>query len=131
MKLSPRKEPFRMSLGKRGEIVAANFLAQNGYKILEQNYRCEIGEIDVIAEKDGRILFVEVKTRSSEHYGLPQESVHEIKQRKISRSAEWYLKEKRFETKPVGFEVIAVQWKEGGDPEIRLISNAFSFDQEL
>ena len=125
MKLSPRKEPFRMSLGKRGEAVAANYLLKNGYKILEQNYRCKIGEIDVVAEKAGRILFVEVKTRSSEQYGLPQEAVHETKQQKILRAAEWYLKEHRWEEKPVGFEVIAVQWREGHDPEISCIPNAF------
>lgn len=131
MKLSPRKEPFKRTLGQRGEALAADYLLKNGYRILEQNYRCEIGEIDIIAEKSGRTLFVEVKTRSSDHYGLPQESVHETKQQKILRSAEWYLKEKRIQDKPVGFEVVAVQWRAVGDPEIRLISNAFNQDPKL
>lgn len=130
MRLRPRKEPFRLSLGKRGEIVAAESLRQKGYRILERNYRCKIGEIDIVAEKDGRLLFIEIKTRRSDHYGLPQEAVHPIKQKKILRTAEWYLKEHKATDRPVGFEVIAVQWHDDRAPEVRCIPNAFNKDRE-
>ena len=130
MKFRPQKGPFRLSLGKRGEMAAAHYLTQNGYKILEQNYRCKIGEIDVIALKNGRIVFIEVKTRLSSHYGLPQEAVHAVKQQKILRAAEWYLKEKKAADRPVGFEVIAIRWHEDRDPEIRCIPNAFNVERE-
>ena len=130
MRLRPRKESFRFSLGKRGEIVAAEYLCQEGYRILERNYRCKIGEIDVVAEKNGRILFIEIKTRRSDHYGLAQEAVHLIKQKKILRTAEWYLKEHKMADRPVGFEVIAVQWHDDRVPEVRCIPNAFNQNRE-
>ena len=114
-----------MSLGKLGENAAAGYLRQKGYRILEQNYRCKIGEIDIVAEKSGRILFIEIKTRRSDHYGAPEESVHTLKQKKILRAAEWYLKEHKATDRPVGFEVISVLWHDGRNPEIRYIPNAF------
>lgn len=131
MKLSPRKEPFRFSFGKRGEVIAAQYLHQQGYRILEQNFRCKIGEIDVVAEKEGRILFIEVKTRRSDHFGLPEEAVHSIKQKKITRAAEWYLKQHKMTDRPVGFEVLAIDWPSDQEPVIRCIPNAFSLDREL
>jgi putative endonuclease len=131
MRLKPLQTPFQLSLGKRGEMAAADHLRKNGYKILEQNYRCEIGEIDIIAKKEGRLLFIEVKTRKSDHFGVPEESVHTIKQQKIFRTAEWYLKQNKAEDKPVGFEVVAVDWYEDRDPGIRCIPNAFHQNKEL
>jgi putative endonuclease len=125
MNLSPRKEPFVYGLGKRGETAAADYLSRHGYKILERNYRCKIGEIDIVAEKDGRLLFIEIKTRSSDHFGLPEESVHAVKQKKILRTAEWYLKDHDAMDKPVGFEVLAVQWHQDREAEIRCIPQAF------
>ena len=129
MRLHPQKTPFTWSLGKRGERAAEEYLHRQGYKILERNYRCKIGEIDLIAEKDGRICFVEVKTRRSSHYGPPEESVHLLKQKKIARAAEWYLKANRAMDHAVSFEVAAVDWCEGQEPTIRVIRDAFRLDE--
>lgn len=128
MRIRPRKTPFAMSLGERGEIIAWEFLMKQGYQILEKNYRCKIGEADVVARKNGRLVFVEVKTRSSGHFGRPEEAVHAVKQRKIVKVAQWYQKEKKLEDAPVAFEVVAVEWTNGESPRIRLIENAFQLD---
>ena len=130
MNYSPRGKPFRMTLGDRGEIIAANFLIEKGYRIAEKNYRCRLGEVDLIAEKAGRLVFFEVKTRANRHFGRHEESVHLAKQRKIVRLAQWYLKEKRITGARAGFGVVAVTWRGSGDPDIRLIDDAFSADEE-
>ncbi len=133
MKLSPRKEAFRFGLGDRGEVQAWAFLTKRGYKIIEKNYRCKIGEIDVICKKDGRIVFVEVKTRQSSRFGSPAEAVSKQKQNKIARLAEWYLKDKKLTDSKAGFAVVAVEWSGAAEPSIRLIENAFlqeSIDNE-
>ncbi|MBI3312727.1 MAG: YraN family protein [Candidatus Omnitrophica bacterium] len=117
--------PFQVSLGGRGEMVGTAYLAQKGYKILETNYRCPLGEIDVVAAKGERIVFVEIKTRSGEKFGRPEESVHGFKQRKLTQLAQWYLKDKKLLNQPAGFAVLAITWKEKDSPQIRLIENAF------
>ena len=128
MKLKPNPQPFRYALGDRGEVAASAYLKKQGYKILEKNYRCKMGEIDLIAEKNGRLSFVEIKARSSDHFGKPEESVHAVKQRKLVQLAQWYLKSHpEWASKPVGFDVIAVTWDGGdGKPAIRHIPNAFT-----
>jgi putative endonuclease len=128
-KFKSQPKPFHLSLGERGEMVAWNFLARAGYKILEKNYRCKIGEMDVVAEKNGRISFIEIKTRSDLFFGLPEESVHPAKQRKLVQLAKWYLKDKRIENVPVSFEVLAIVWKGKEEPQIRLIENAFDVEE--
>jgi putative endonuclease len=107
-------------------MAARAYLTAQGYKILEKNYRVPIGEIDAVCEKAGRIVFVEVKTRSGERFGAPEESVHAFKQRKLLRLAEWYLKDKRLGDVSVSFAVVAVVMGPGTPvPKIRLIENAF------
>lgn len=128
MKLSPKDTPFRVTLGERGEMVACGHLREQGYRILETNYRCRIGEIDVVAQKNGRLVFVEIKTRAQDAFGAPEESVGWAKQRKIIRLAEWYLKDKKQTDVSVSFAVLAVRWNGTQDPEIRLIENAFAVE---
>ena len=130
MKFAPRNTPFRVTLGERGEMVACQYLVKHGYRILEKNYRCTIGEIDVVAAKDGRLVFVEIKTRSQKVFGRPEESVGWTKQKKIIRIAEWYLKDKKQTDAPVSFAVLAIDWNGTQDPEIRLIENAFTTERE-
>ena len=77
--------------GDRGEALVAQYLRKNGYRILAHSYRCRFGEIDLVAEKDDVISFVEVKLRSSTAHGLPREFVTYSKQRKLRRTAECYL----------------------------------------
>ena len=125
MRLTPHPAPFRISLGDRGETAACDFLKKKGYEILEKNYRCKLGEIDVIARRSERLAFIEIKTRTSDRLGLPQEAVDLRKQEKILKIAEWYLKEKKIERAPLAFDVVAVLWKEGQAPEMSLITDAF------
>lgn len=81
----------KKSFGNIGENMAAELLEADGYRILDRNYRCKFGEIDIIAEKNDVICFVEVKTRSSYNYGRPCESVNYEKKKHIRRTAANYL----------------------------------------
>ncbi len=131
MRLRPNPAPFRFSLGERGETAACAFLQGRGYEILEKNYKCRIGEIDMIARRKGRLAFIEVKTRSSSQRGMPEEAVDRRKQEKIFKLAEWYLKEKKLGPVPLAFDVVAVLWDQKDTPEIRLIADAFERTDEL
>jgi len=104
--------------GKKSEKKAANFLKKNGYSILAMNYRCKFGEIDIIAEKDDLLVFVEVKARTSAKYGMGYESVTAAKQEKLLKTAYVYMAEKG--ERPAQFDVISID----GD-EISHIPNAF------
>ncbi|MCX8015284.1 MAG: YraN family protein, partial [candidate division WOR-3 bacterium] len=77
-------------LGQAGEKIAIKYLKKQGYKILAQNYRCPIGEIDIIAQDKEAIVFVEVKTRQSDYLTKPFESVGQKKQEKLRSLAEYY-----------------------------------------
>ncbi len=79
------------TIGNFGENEAEKFLRKNGYKILERNYETKLGEIDIIAQKDDYICFIEVKTRSNENYGTPRDAVNYHKQKKIISVAKYYM----------------------------------------
>jgi putative endonuclease len=111
-------------LGQFGENVACDYLENNGYKILERNFRSVIGEIDIIA-KDGEVLvFIEVKTKSNFDFGLPQEMVTNKKQHKLIKVAYSYLKEKSLENIPWRIDVVAITKDKDGRNSIELIKNA-------
>ena len=95
-------------LGIRGEDAAAAYLEHAGYTIVARNWSCRSGEIDVIALDGGTIVFAEVKTRSSERMGTPEEAVDERKQSRLARLARRYLWINGIEDVPVRFDVIAV-----------------------
>jgi len=78
-------------IGALGEELAAKHLAAKGYRVLDRNWRWRQGEIDLVAEKDGEIVFVEVKARRSHAFGTPEEAVTRAKQRKLIRTAYAYL----------------------------------------
>ena len=84
-------EKYRQSIGKQGEIKAKNYLKRRGYQILECNYRTKAGEIDLIAKEKDCLVFVEVKTRTTEEYGTPAEAVSFYKQQHMVKSAQYYL----------------------------------------
>lgn len=94
--------------GTGGEILAVNFLKKKKYKILETNFSNHVGEIDIIAEKDGVIVFVEVKRRQTLQYGRPIEAVDTRKQNKIRKVAEIYLMLKNKTLADVRFDVIEI-----------------------
>ena len=91
MNTLPYKRP---SLGDWGEKIAANYLMKQGYEILDRNYKTKLGELDIVAKEGDIIVFVEVKTRSSRSFGLPQEAVNFKKQNKIMRMALQYLRDR-------------------------------------
>ncbi|MCI7003684.1 MAG: YraN family protein [Clostridia bacterium] len=94
--------------GDIGENKAVKYLTDKGYEILETNYKNKLGEIDIIAKDDTRIVFVEVKARATAKYGYPREAVNEYKQRKIRMVAESYLKSKRLLNSYIRFDVIEI-----------------------
>ena len=105
-------------IGSRYEEYAAAFLAKQGLSIIERNYRCKAGEIDIVA-RDGRTyVFCEVKYRRTAISGDPAEAVDSHKQRKIFLAASWYLKERRLpEDTPCRFDVLALQDSSSGNCE--------------
>jgi len=82
----------RQKFGEQSESIAVSYLKKHGYKIIEQNYRTKLGEIDIVAREKGTIAFIEVKSRKSKNFGSPKWAVTPKKQRKISMVALWYLK---------------------------------------
>jgi putative endonuclease len=118
------KDRGRIETGRRGEDLAVDYLKQRGYRIIERNYRCPFGEIDIVALHGEVVVFIEVKTRRSERFGDPQQSVTLEKQKRISRISLDYLQKKRLYPCSARFDVVAVRML-GKGPEIELIPNAF------
>lgn len=118
------------SLGGIGESIAVTFLKGQGFKIVQCNYRCVCGEVDIIA-RDGRtIVFVEVKCRKNEIYGPPQLAVTPFKQRQISKAALVWLSKKKLFDADARFDVVAIQLREHDVPMIEHIRNAFDLAYE-
>ena len=114
----------RISLGKRGEGIAISYLKSLKYKIIERNYKCKFGEIDIIA-KDKKILtFIEVKTRSSLDYGHPFHGIKKRKQHQISKVALNYINKKNLNNTEARFDVVAIRISPEGET-VELIKNAF------
>jgi len=116
----------RINLGKLGENYAFERLKKMGYRILHQNYRCPIGELDMIAEQDGSLVFIEVRTKSSNRYGTPDESITRKKQEKLRQIAMVYLSNQRLYGKTCRFDVVCVEVdREGKCEKIEVIKQAF------
>ena len=112
------------SKGKIGEDVAANFLKENGYEILEQNYYFNHGEIDIVAKEGNVLVFVEVKSRRTTTFGEPEESVTPKKQELLRRTAEGYVIEKNIEDMNCRFDVVSVVMK-NGKAECKVLKDCF------
>ncbi|MBU5615253.1 YraN family protein [Geomonas azotofigens] len=113
------------SVGGTGESIAATYLKGQGFKIVECNFRCTCGEIDIVA-RDGRtIVFVEVKCRKNDNYGPPQLAVTPFKQRQISKAALVWLSRKKLYDAEARFDVVAIVLHEHDLPDIDHIRNAF------
>lgn len=110
--------------GKKGEDIAVACLQKKGYRIIERNYRCLYGEIDIIAMDAGEIIFVEVKSRKSDQFGSPEEAVGIIKQRKISKAALTYLQEQGLADHNARFDIVTVRFMPQGN-RVKIIKGAF------
>lgn len=109
--------------GKRGELVAKDYLLENGYSIINTNYRNKIGEIDIIAKRDHILIFVEVKTRTSRNYGYPYEAVNRKKQEKIVYCSLLYIQQNKLTNYQLRYDIIEVYLT--NKVEINHIDNAF------
>lgn len=116
----------RRALGRKGEVAARTYLERRGVHILVTNYTCAAGEIDLIGQEREALLFIEVKTRTSEAFGPPQLAVHQRKQQQIVRAAQWFLAERRLPEIACRFDVLAVTFpNEGEAPRIQWVRDAF------
>jgi len=117
---------LNQAVGAIGEQTAADYLVKQGYRILERNFRSRGGEVDIVAkDRQGCIAFVEVKTRRSLAYGLPQLAVTPRKQHQISKGALAWLSKNRLHNCAARFDVIAVLLQDGAAPTVEHIPNAF------
>lgn len=113
----------KRAIGSAMEEKAADFLKKEGYHILKRNYRCKVGEIDLIVTDGRYLIFVEVKFRKNTALGTPQEAVTCYKQRKISKTAAWYLTENGLDVyTPCRFDIVAIEGE-----HISHMKDAFSF----
>ena len=101
----------RHILGKLGEKIAERYLQENNYKIIEKNFECRQGEIDIIARQKDQIVFVEVKTRTNRKYGNPIEAVTNLKLKHIMRTIKYYLYIKKLENQFITIDVIEIYEK--------------------
>jgi putative endonuclease len=112
------------AVGKAGEEAAVQYLCQQGYQILERNYRCRFGEIDLIARDGQTLAFIEVKTRRSQRFGPPAAAVTIEKQRHLIKASQVYLHQKRKADEICRFDVLTIEVNSQASC-IELIKDAF------
>jgi putative endonuclease len=121
-----RQPWWRRWFGTRGERAAARYLRQSGFRLLRRNYRCRLGEIDVIALEGDTVVFVEVRSTERSDAGRPAASVNSSKQAQVSKLALHFLSTHRLLNQRIRFDVIAVRWPRAEKlPEIHHFRNAF------
>lgn len=125
---APSATDPRKQRGDKGEEAAAQHLKRNGLKVLVRQYRCKMGEIDLVAREQDVLVFVEVKTRSSEEYGDPAHAVTPEKQRHISRVALDYLRRLHNPEIPVRFDIVEV-FPQGDTARCNHIRDAFGLSE--
>lgn len=119
----------RRDTGIRGEKLAGEFLKKRGYRILETNYRCPQGEIDIIARHKDYLVFIEVRTKRSREYGSPEESITPAKKDRVRAVAFHYLQAHSNLPELWRIDVVAVELNQQGEPSrIELIENAIGDD---
>lgn len=114
----------RQIFGAEGERIAERYLSKKGYRVVERNYRCPMGEVDLILLDRRVIVFVEVKIRRHERFGIPLESVHPRKQRKMIKTALWFLSQHNLHNRDARFDVVGIAFG-AREPVVEHIENAF------
>jgi putative endonuclease len=131
VKRSDRKpaSPKTAETGKGGERLAVRALKRAGYRVLATNWRARGGELDIVAEQGGTIVFVEVKTRSSDSFAPPELAVNSSKRRKIARAAWRFLERNAATDRDCRFDIVSiVNEPQGRRPKVEIIPNAFQVD---
>ena len=114
---------YKQLLGAKGERLALQFLRQKGYSIIRRNFSCPFGEIDIIARQGKATVFIEVKTRTSCNFGLPQEVIGAEKIKHLLRSAQFYIKRYAHSDGEFRFDIVSIIL--GERTQIDLIKNVF------
>jgi putative endonuclease len=127
---APRR-PMHLRRGSLGEEAAREHLEAQGYRILTRNYRCRDGEIDLVADDYGVLVFVEVKTRSSSAYGPPRDAVTPAKRRKLARAASHYMLAHTEQERGYRADIVEVGLLRGTVAAVRHLRGAFSIEAEL
>jgi putative endonuclease len=112
-------------IGNLGEELAANYLIEFGYKILDRNFRSHQGEIDIIAEDGDVLVFIEVKNYSFRSFGSPYSAISKSKKENIIRTARYYLHKYRITNKNCRFDVLTIFWDSLKNQKVDLIKDAF------
>ena len=116
----------RLELGKRGEALALEEIRRLGYKNIIANYRCPLGEVDLVAQDGGVLVFIEIKTRKGEGLGAAKEAVNLRKQKQLSKVALHYMKANKCTDMSARFDVVAVALdRHSQRPSMEVIKNAF------
>ncbi len=123
--LQKTNELTNKEIGRRGELAAARYLERCGYEILERNWDCPAGEVDIVARDEETLVFCEVKTRTSLDHGLPSEAVDSNKRNRYEKIAGWYLRDYEFTDIPVRFDVVALLVVGNDRALVRHYINAF------
>lgn len=119
------KNMHNKNVGMQGEDAAKKFLENKGYEILDKNWKCKIGEIDIVARYEGTLIFCEVKTRTNIEAGLPEDAVGPKKRKKYETLAAMYLQDHDYVDLPVRFDVIGIMLIDKDRSFIRHHVNAF------
>ena len=106
------KDLYKKELGKKGENTATLFLINKGYDIVDRNFTCKLGEIDIIAKKDMEYVFVEVKTRTSKRYGAPVEAINKSKVKHIIKTSQYYILKNNLQSFFIRYDIIEIYFKE-------------------
>ncbi len=117
-------ENSKQALGREGERVAERYLKKKGYALVERNYRCRGGEVDLIVLDRRVVVFVEVKTRTDHGFGTPLEAVEPRKQRRMILAAQLFLHQKKLHERDARFDVVGISWP-GPEPVVEHVQNAF------
>jgi len=113
--------------GTIGENIAASWLEDQGYTVLDRNYAFERAEVDIVAYNKKEIIFIEVKMRSNLDYGQPEDAVDEEKKKSIYKAAEAWMYERKMEGSPVRFDIISILKEKGKKAKIKHYENAFFY----
>lgn len=120
-------ESNKKTIGQEGEDIAADYLTENGFELIERNYRYGHGEIDIIVKdkSNNQLVFVEVKTRKNLEFGEPENAITKSKIKQLKKIAEAFVYEKDYREVECRFDVVAVIWNRETKPQIIHFRNAF------
>lgn len=116
---------YKKELGNSGEEMAVNHLIKNDYEILERNFRCRSGEIDIVARDEEYIVFIEVKTRTGTNFGKAIEAINYRKKSRLLKTAAYYLLITGLTNNNCRFDVVTLQQDKNNKWELEIVKNAF------